>query len=492
LACGGERGDGSSASRENLVLVVVDTLRADHLGLYGYARDTSPRLDAFARDAVVFERAQSASPWTAPSLISLMTSLHPEAHGVRTFPSPAQLSERVVTLAELLRDRGYATAAFTEGGYAKGAFGLDQGFDVYPEYEDDGVGRLEGYPSRIENNLERSIEWLQDHRHEPFFMFFHTYEVHAPWRAPEAWIRRFRPDYDERAEHERLDEIVGRWRRSRALDAEAALLVQQHTFHCRLEGQQPVNVVELLAAIQRRGFDRSQRFRAGLRAWLRDVYDAEIAYTDAALQRLWDALSDEDLVDQTTVVVTSDHGEGLGDHGEVHHGAVLHEEALRVPLILRLAGPTGPPRRIGQMVRSIDVMPTLLEVLDVPADGLPLQGRSLLPLLSQEGTHEPAYSQTLAHGRVQLHSVVKGPWRLVVNEASGAISLYDHSRDPTERIDLAPSRPKVVEELRSLLEQQRKDDRRLAQDFETQPADGVISEQLRRELRALGYLDEAR
>ena len=115
----------------NLVMVVLDTLRADHLGLYGYERPTSPHLDALARESFVFERAESAAPWTAPSLISLVTSLYPEVHGVRGFPNPRRMSDDVVTLAEVLKRHGYSTAAFTEGGYAKGDFGLDQGFDSY-------------------------------------------------------------------------------------------------------------------------------------------------------------------------------------------------------------------------------------------------------------------------------------------------------------------------------------------------------------------------
>ncbi len=180
--CGGGTEEPAVERPLNLVVVVLDTLRADHLGLYGYERDTSPHLDAFARESFVFERAESAAPWTAPSLVSLVTSLYPEVHGVRGFPNPRRMSDDVVTLAEVLRRHGYATAAFTEGGYAKGDFGLDQGFDSFPRKR--GRRRVPDshlfFPSRLEGNIARSLRWLREHGEEPFFLFFQTYEPHMP------------------------------------------------------------------------------------------------------------------------------------------------------------------------------------------------------------------------------------------------------------------------------------------------------------------------
>lgn len=496
-ACGREEAAEPAASQPlSLVMVVLDTLRADHLGLYGYERDTSPHLDALARESFVFERAESAAPWTAPSLISLVTSLYPEVHGVRGFPSPGRISDDVVTLAEVLKRRGYATAAFTEGGYAKGDFGLDQGFDTYPRNPGDDESHDSHllFASRLEGNLERSLRWLRKHRRKPFFLFFQTYEPHGPYRAPEEFIRRYRPRYDEQREHERVRLALERWDRHRQVKPADSLLVNRHLLHCRLLGLRPLlDKQGFMRANLAQGLNLRKAYqREPLLQWLRDIYDAEIAYTDEQMSRLWRFLDEEDLRHRTLVLVASDHGEGLGDHGQLQHGQVLFEEVLRIALILRAPLEGSVPRRVPQLVRSVDVMPTLLQLMEIPTADLPLQGESLLPLLSGENLelHSFSHARSVSGEEDALASVRNDRWRLVLERATGTGWLYDLKEDPGETRDVAHSNPDVVTDLRRLLERQEERDRALAVRFEAAAPPAELDADLQRELRALGYLTD--
>lgn len=494
--CG--RGEGAQVTERplSLVLVVLDTLRADHLGLYGYQRDTSPHLDAFARESFVFERAESAAPWTTPSLLSLVTSLYPEAHGARGFPNPRRTSEDVVTLAEVLKRHGYSTAAFTEGGYAKGDFGLDQGFDSYPRNPGDDESHDSHllFPSRLDGNLSRTLSWLREHQEEPFFLFFHTYEPHGPYRAPEEYIRRFRPHYDERKEHERVRRALERWDRERRVDPADSLLVSRHTLHCRLVGLPPLRDKQgFMRANLALGLDLRKAYQSGpFLQWLRDIYDAEIAYTDEQMSRLWRFLDEEGLRERTLVLVTSDHGEGLGDHGELQHGQVLFDEILRIALILRAPRRVGEPRRVPELVRSVDVMPTLLELMGIPSADLPMQGRSLLPLLAGERLDLLSFSHARAVSEEEdsVHSVRSDRWRLVWDRATGAARLYDLTEDPGETRDVAPANPGVVALLRGALEEQDERNRAVAGQIRPAERPAELDLEMQRELRALGYLTE--
>lgn len=481
----------------NVVLVVIDTLRADHLGTYGYERDTSPHLDAFARKGVVFERAQTSAPWTAPALISLVTSTHPDAHGVRSFPNPPRLGDAAMTLAEVLKRHGYATAAFTEGGYAKGDFGLDQGVDVFPSNLGDAESNSSNmlYPSRLAANLDRALDWLRDEASEPFFLLFHTYETHSPYQAPEAWLRRYRPDYDESAEHAVLLRAVERWNQEREVDAEEALVVQRHLHHCHPRSEPALDAPRAFAAaLRQRGYSQTPEWRHAEREWIRDAYDAEIAYTDSQLQRLWHALSEQGLLDHTVVVVTSDHGEALGEYGRLGHGGTLSEEVLRVPLVLRAPDSRIAPGRVESLVSTLDVMPTVLELLEIAPDELALQGTSLVPIARGEpaaGSNERA---VFSHGRNvdreldARYSVRRGHWRLVVDHEADTVRLYDERSGTGETRNVAASHPKVVAELREAIERQRRRDRVLARRLGA-GASTELSPELERELRALGYLE---
>ena len=485
----------------NVVVIVLDTLRADRLGCYGYARETSPNLDRLASEGFLFENTVTASPWTAPSLISLMTSLYPAAHDVRDTPHPGLLAEGVTTLAEILRERGYETAAFTEGGYAKSDFGLGQGFELYPEEAIDAEAghAIVGHPSRIVENVGRTVRWLGERTDRPFFLFFHTYEVHAPYRAPEAHVHRFLPGYDEQREHDAVRSVTERWNASREIDRDGALTVAMHRRRCAQQDDLPRfadpyaysdRTAELGLAPEQLAHLPEMRER------MNDLYDAGIRHADEQVERILAVLRERRMLDNTLVVFVSDHGEGLGEHGRLEHGEVLYGEVLLVPLILRVPEPLRRdlPRsgRVEPIVRTVDVLPTVLDLLAIPHDGLPMQGSSLLGLMKGGSEDRPGFShaRTVERPFDTEESVRMGPWRLILDTASGATLLYDLRSDPGALRDVSAQHPEVVERLRGLLDAQRARDAALRAELGGSTAPGVLDEATRRELRNLGYVGD--
>ncbi len=501
-ACGG-----ADPERPNVIVVVIDTLRPDRLGCYGNARPTSANLDRIAAGCFLFENAQSPAPWTAPSLISLMTSVYPDVHGVHGFPVPGRLGDGVTTLAEVLKREGYRTAAFTEGGYAKGHFGLDQGFDHYPENPGDAESYTSNlsHPSRLAANVDRTIAWLQDQGRRPFFLFFHTYEVHSPPRPPEEDVRVFRPDFDPGAEEARVRAAIEAWNGRRELDAEGARALRRYAFlQGRHMGFERMPAVEDRPALSARteelgvplDFDAATESPEDM-AWVRDLYDAELRFTDRQIARLWTALEEEGLLENSVVVFTSDHGEALGEHGRVGHGHELHEEVLRVLLLLRVPG-MEPVRRIPELVRTVDVMPTLLELVGASTDGVVVQGQSLVPLLRGEPHAQAAFSHALmddgqsaaSDGQVrQGHTVRNERWRLVANLAGGTARLYDVLADPGETRDVGAEHQDVVAELLQLLAAQHQRDELLRAHLGS-TSEVAPDAELMKDLKGLGYAGE--
>jgi arylsulfatase A-like enzyme len=500
LACGREPAVGPAhmqspaAQRPNVLILVLDTLRPDHLGCYGSARPTSPRLDSLAQRSCVFENAQSAAPLTVASILTLVTSLYPEVHGVQGALNPGRMSEHVSTLAEVLAGAGYATAAFTEGGYANPQFGLGQGFQVFPAHPEDldpDVTNLLG-TSRLAGNLERALAWLRQERHAPFFLLFHTYEIHAPNFARDEYVRPFRPGFDEQAERQRAARAIERWNREHQAGPEECQQLLEQLYQSPPEGlprlEDPDGFAKLAHFYHCAPEDALENDK--LLALVRDLYDASIRYTDDQLEQLWQALDELRLADDTLVVVVSDHGEGLGEHHELEHSNVLHEEALRVVLMIHVPGREFAPRRIAAQVRTVDLLPTVLELLGVDARGLALQGRSLVPLM--RGEQEPervAFSHARRVDEFQnpQYTVRAGGWRLIDEPKAGKRWLYDLAHDPKELMDVAAQHPDVVARLAGLLAQQAKQDAFLREKIGSAPGELVIDEQTLEELRALGY-----
>lgn len=319
--------DSTAPEQPNVLLISIDTLRGDRLGAYGYPRPVSPAIDQFAADGVVFEQAIAQAPWTAPSHASFLTSLYPSQLRLGTFLEPGRIHGDAVTLAEALRERGFATAALVAGGFVRKDLGFDQGFDTFEE----GVRTMRA-------TVDKALGWLDGRAGEraPFFLFLHTYDVH-----------KYYPPDDERARFVRP--YSGPLKIERAL----AAAIQRNDNHEWREALGPADM-QLIG----------------------DLYDASVAAVDAEIGRLLQALRERGLFDSTVIAITSDHGEEFLEHGRTGHGFNLYDENLRVPLILR--HPRLAPARVAAQVRLLDLAPTLAELAGVPRPPS-WQGVSLLP-----------------------------------------------------------------------------------------------------------------
>jgi arylsulfatase A-like enzyme/tetratricopeptide (TPR) repeat protein len=393
-------------SQHNLLLVTIDTLRADRVGAYGSERRQTPNLDALARGGVRFADAYTSVPLTLPAHAALFTGKQPFALGVR-INGVGRLAPGEITLAERFRDAGYATGAVVAAYVVIAKFGLDQGFARYDDAL--GPGDVFRFYSEIpaEEVRRRFSRWLDGVREGRFFAWVHFYDPHQPYDPPPAWAERFPGD----------------------------------------------------------------------------PYGGEIAYVDAQIGELLADLERRKLLTRTAVVVTSDHGEGFGEHGEEGHGLLCYEETLRVPLLVSAPGRL-PAGVVQDPARLVDLAPTLLELfrLETPAG---MQGRSLARRLAGGGDAEspPVYFETLAgyEGKnwAPLHGVVDGGFKLV---AAPEPELYDLRLDPGETRNLAAADRGRRRRLGDLLESI------LSSSPAPEAAGETPTAEDRRHLRALGYL----
>lgn len=382
---------GRGPSRPNILLVSIDTLRADHLRCYGYAANTSPNLDAFAKQrAILFETVVAAAPSTAPSHASILTSLVSARHGVSVARQTA-LPEDRVTLAEILKGAGYRTMSVNDGGQMESHWGFAQGFDEYVTLPDAAESQ------RFSKTVGAALHWLDESREAeaPWFVFLHTYETHHPY-TPD---RRF------------LDAIGDRYSGS-------------------LPDATSIGLIQEINRGARRIDDKDRRHIVA-------TYDAEIRSMDDAFGQLLSALRERDLLDSTLIVFTSDHGEEFGEHGKIGwHSHTLWDELLLVPLLVALPDGRGAGMRIPAQVRGIDVMPTILDHLGItpPPEA---QGRSLMPLVEGEpDPPRPALSQLDARQEPPPSSLRIGGRKLYLPGIGRPPQLFDLVADPGEKKDL--------------------------------------------------------
>lgn len=413
-------GCGGGSSRPNLLLISIDTTRADHLGAYGYERAHTPSIDALAAEGFLFRRHLTPVPLTLPSHTSLMTGRFPPTHTVHdngTFIVP----ETEQTLAEVLRQEGYRTSAFVGAFPLAAQFGLDQGFDLYEDTfhasEADRQRQMQDIffdERRAGAVVDAAISYHEERKAGPFFTFLHVFDPHQPQMPPAPYDIEYR--------------------------------------------------------------DRP--------------YDGEIAYVDAQLGRFFDFLKERGEWDNTLVVLTADHGEGLGEHGELTHAILLHQATLHIPLILR--GPGIPHGETREWTVSTQLFATLLERLGIQVPAMEKSpSHSLWPIVEAGGQAPGSYPrftaffETIAplttQGWSQLTAFMREDWRLVHGPTP---ELYQLDRDPGEQTNLFTAEPEVGEGLSAGLQT-------FLADFETKSVSesmGTIDEETRERLEALGYL----
>jgi len=442
LACAGEAGDQEPARARDarpIIIVDIDTLRADHLGCYGYERDTSPNLDAFARESLRFDWAFSQAANTPPSQTSILTGLYPSTHGM--IEDDDRVPESITTLAEALAAHGWRTAAFVDGGYMSGKFGIGQGFELY-EDEPGGTG-LAGIGPRV-------ARWVEEHAAETFLLLIHTYDVHAPYAPPEPYRSMFLEGLEPPTpgfvpDSETLEEIrLSVW-------SDEPLSLPHHDL-----------------------------------AHAKALYDGEIRKVDAWFGRFLERLERLGLDERAIVVVLSDHGEEFQEHGSVLH-AKLYSTVTRIPLLIRIPG-WERPAVIPDVVESVDLMPTLLDLAGVPIpEGV--QGRSLLPLMrGEEAGPRYAFGESPFFG--QRRFVADGERRLFVAKENPVRELFGFRADPLELNDVSAEHAEEVERLaRVLAEWEERVQRAAIQLVGSEGAEEVepLPEEIREQLRALGY-----
>lgn len=395
----------------HLLIVTLDTLRADRLGSYGYAGAQTPRLDALAAGGLRFAQATTVVPLTLPSHTSLFTGTFPGTHGVRD-NGGFYVADEQLTLAEVLHEKGYRTGGFIGAFVLDSRWGIHQGFDRFfddfdlSKYEGVGMDAVQRPGSDV---VPKALEWLDADKQRPFFAWVHLYDPHTPYEAPEPY---------------------------RSL------------------------------------FPRT----------MQGAYDAEVAHTDTLVGQLLDHLSADGRLEDTLVVVVADHGESLGEHREQSHGFFIYDAAVHIPLIV--SGPGIPSRVIRDQVRIVDVMPTVLELLGVPA--LPaVQGRSLLPLLRGERLGLRALSESwyprYHYGWSELRAIRDGRYKLI---QAPRPELYDLEQDPGEQDDLAAREPQHVTYLENALEELATRVESAAAPKGPQSVDPEVEERL----EALGYV----
>jgi arylsulfatase A-like enzyme len=373
----------------SVIVFLTDTLRADRLSTYGFGKPTSPRLDAFAKEAVVFEDAWAQSSWTRPTVASIFTGTNPATHGAVGFERP--LAERFTTLAEAAKSAGYKTAALVSNHVVHQRFGFAQGFDEW----NDGEPKLYGLSAA--DVVKRGLAFL-DRTPGPFLLYLHTMEPHAVYEPSDDGFRLFAPPG---------------------------------------EGRRPSRPMLMRPKLGARAV-----------AYLDGLYQGEIWDNDRAFGALIDGLKERGRLDSTLVVFTADHGEEFYDHGNKGHGQSLYRELTRVPLLARLPGGRRGGAREAAPVAQVDVLPTLCGLLGIAP--LRTEGRDLSALWLRGTRPEgvPVLVSETRFGKSEKQALRVGDLKLILNQDprrygshGGPPELYDVMRDPGEKDDLAERRP---------------------------------------------------
>jgi arylsulfatase A-like enzyme len=414
ISCGVEE------RRLNIMIIGVDTLRRDHLGCYGYERETSPSIDRLADHSILFEDAVSQSPWTLPSFATMFTSLYPTQHGAGDLHSHGagsygtRMSASFPPLAMMLLKKGYSTGAVVNAPALAPELGVDRGFEFY--------STAPRWNRRLADETTRdALKWIDGNSENPFFIFVHYFDPHLDYEPPAPHDTIFDPDY--------MGDLGGAFTRENYYKMEE-MLSRENDPQVRTEWDH-----------------------------IRALYDGEILFTDKAVGELLRGLEERGLRDNTLIVFLSDHGEEFFDHKGFEHGHTLYDELIKVPLMFSLPGKLPEGRRIRQQVRILDVVPTILEIIKI-RPWTHLEGVSLMPLIEGEGDVEPggasllpsrfAYSESMLYG-TEKKSLTAYPWKFVYDTVTEEELLFDLAGDPGEQTNALAVHQDTGELLREIL-----------------------------------------
>ncbi len=444
---------GLETKTRGVILISIDTLRADHLGCYGYKRETSPHIDALAEDSAVFLNAYAASPWTLPSHVSMLTSLFGVHHQV--YQETDKMDPSLMTLADFMRSGGFFCTSFNGGGFVSSIYGFSKGFDSYHEGEG-GVFHQDS----AERVFHSVLNWLEIHRDRNFFLFVHTYQPHSPYACPFPYKVMFL-DEDSRFTHLDLLSYLG----------------GKSSIFKPLPEKERENIIGL--------------------------YDGEVRYTDDKLiGPLIAKLKEMGLYEESLIVFTSDHGEEFFDHGGWGHGHSLYNEALKVPLVIKFPKEKFKGKTVNQIVTLVDIMPTVLDEMGLDFSEDEIDGRSLLPFLEGKEREDRVYladigSNVLGSRIPKSISTNKGKWKLILSQKFrpeerdffafpppqiGPVEFYHLVNDPYERTNLADKNPDRVNRVIHWVNEY------YAKARKRKVEKAKLNEQVESQLRALGYI----
>ena len=403
----------------NVVFVSFDALQAAHTGFLGYDRDVTPTLDAFAQDCFILENQISVASWTVPSSMSWFTGVYPTEHhltnkfavynaDVQKPASLPDLAPKLITLAQILKQNGYATGGFTGNAGVSGRFGYDQGFDVYFA-EKDKFGSFD-------RSIPEALAWVKAKQGKKFFLFLHGYDCHGQCVPAGGFDYRF------------VDE---------GYDRKYTGSVQEQE------------------VLREEGLDKGQLALrdADVRFW-RAIYDEKIQRADAKFKRFLADFSQLGLMDKTLFIITSDHGTEFCEHRRLDHGFTLYQEQIHVPLLIKLPGQRG-GSILHERHSSLDLMPTILDLLDVEVPDVArnqMRGTSLVTAIQGTAAPRDIISETDYRQYTYKRSLIAPDgWKLIYTLESRSRELYDLIADPAEQHDLASSQPEKADEFQERL-----------------------------------------
>lgn len=435
---------GQVITQYHIVIYLIDCLRADHVGAYGYDRAITPNIDLFASEAVVFENAFAQSSWTRPAVVSLFTGIYPRVHGVQG--DLDVLPQDLPYLPEILQNAGYETAAVVTNGMVSQKFGFGRGYTYFER-----LAEQHRHSPEIHQQSDRLNEVVFDYlarrsEPKPLFLYAHSTDPHAPYLPRQPFLDEFASGVE--------NPEIGR--------------------HDRVENLKTLAPQEV----------------DGLRDDLVALYDAEIAFNDAHFGRFLQELKDRGLYDDSVIVLVADHGEQFFEHGRWQHGLDLYQEVLHVPLIVRFPSGRWAGRRVARTVEHIDLLPSLMDFIGLEWP-VGIHGHSFLPALRSPDDAQDVRPSFACLARRpdtrQLRSVILGAAKLIFNDVSDrpkdVSEFFDLKEDPLERDNLAGQRPVEAGVLRSLLS------RTDASWKKREGVEAVLDKDLEENLRALGYLE---
>lgn len=437
----------SKAPFPNVILITIDTLRPDHLSSYGYSRLTSPNIDQIASEGIIFENAIAQSSWTLPSVASILTSRFPSELGmVHSFSKFRKNSLRIATI---LKENGFQTAAFVSSGHISAKRGFDEGFEVF---EDSGNERAMSINERV-------FKWLSQRSKKkeakPFFLWVHYFDVHSDYDAP--------PPFDK---------------------------VFDKTF-----SNQEIGRTDYLLNIIKNGLNLSPAEVSNIQL----LYDREINYADHHIGNLLESLRNQQVLENSILIIGADHGDEFMEHGKLLHALTLYDELIRVPLIIRYPKKLSKGTRISEVVQNLDIVPTVLDLLAIDTSGFQCKGRSLLPLI--EGTEEVepfSFSETQPQANLvkdtegwpeelfkRLYMIRTSKKKLIHDQKNQSWEMFDLVKDPGEKLNMYSENIMPDNDLKSALVTWEKS---LENNFSKYEEIEKGGDEIKK-LRALGYLN---